>query len=172
MYIKINDSIICNCDRLIYLCLSTEFWDIGDPIYTCQFCNALFWYDERVGKSKNPRVPRYVLCCRSGDIQLPTMKPPPQLLYDLIYGSDKKSKHFLDNIRSYNNMFSFTSMGGEIEWSINDGSSPPTFCLHGQNYHLIGDLLPTEGSTPKFGQLYIYDTENEVANRIMAIRYC
>ncbi|OIT35849.1 putative udp-n-acetylglucosamine--peptide n-acetylglucosaminyltransferase sec [Nicotiana attenuata] len=33
----------------------------------------------------------------------------------------------------------------------------------------IGSLLPPEGSSPKFAQLYIYDTENEVKNRIHAI---
>nr|GEY14846.1 hypothetical protein [Tanacetum cinerariifolium] len=34
----------------------------------------------------------------------------------------------------------------------------------------MGSLLPVAGSTPKFSQLYIYDTENEVSNRKNAIR--
>ena len=33
----------------------------------------------------------------------------------------------------------------------------------------IGSLLPVEGTRPKFIQLYIYDTENEIRNRIQAI---
>ena len=33
-------------------------------------------------------------------------------------------------------------------------------------YHLIGSLLPEEGQVPRFAQLYIYDTENEVRNRL------
>ncbi|XP_012853624.1 PREDICTED: uncharacterized protein LOC105973150 [Erythranthe guttata] len=34
----------------------------------------------------------------------------------------------------------------------------------------IRSLLPEEGTTPKFAQLYIFDTENEVQNRIAAVR--
>ncbi|XP_020102972.1 uncharacterized protein LOC109720334 [Ananas comosus] len=33
----------------------------------------------------------------------------------------------------------------------------------------MGSLLPTDGHRPKFAQLYIYDTENEVTNRITAL---
>ncbi|OIT07741.1 hypothetical protein A4A49_63057, partial [Nicotiana attenuata] len=81
-----------------------------------------------------------------------------------------KSKYFRENIRTYNYMFSFTSMGGKIDVSVNQTKGPRTFRLFGQNYHQIGSLLPPDGSTPKFAQLYIYDTENEVDNRIQAIR--
>ncbi|XP_075521377.1 uncharacterized protein LOC142554600 [Primulina tabacum] len=61
-------------------------------------------------------------------------------------------------------------MGGKIDSSLNRGGSPPIFKLHGQNYHLIGSLLPCEGASPKFAHLYIYDTENEIPNRISAAR--
>ncbi|XP_073137503.1 uncharacterized protein [Henckelia pumila] len=61
-------------------------------------------------------------------------------------------------------------MGGKIDSSLNQGGSAPVFKLHGQNYHLIGSLLPCEGASPKFAQLYIYDTENEITNRISAVR--
>ncbi|OIT18832.1 hypothetical protein A4A49_60773, partial [Nicotiana attenuata] len=60
-------------------------------------------------------------------------------------------------------------MGGKVDASINQTKGPRTFKLSGQNYHQIGSLLPPEGSTPKFAQLYIYDTENEVENRIHAL---
>ncbi|OIT26773.1 hypothetical protein A4A49_60432, partial [Nicotiana attenuata] len=83
-----------------------------------------------------------------------------------------KSKHFRENIRTYNSVFSFTSMGGKVDVSVNQTTGPRTFRLSGQNYHQIGSLLPPQGSTPKFAQLYIYDTENEVENRIHAISYC
>ncbi|CAH9085626.1 unnamed protein product, partial [Cuscuta epithymum] len=97
------------------------------------------------------------------------MKEPPLLLTQLIEGADERSKHFLENIRSYNSMFSFTSMGGRVEGNVNRGRSPPIFKLHGQNYHLIGSLLPPPGARPKFAQLYIYDTENEVQNRFSSV---
>ena len=87
-------------------------------------------------------------------------------MLELLNGQDSRSQHYLQNIRSYNGMFSFTSIGGNIQSSINDGYGPPQFILHGQSYHRIGSLLPDSGSTPKFAQLYIYDTQNEVSNRL------
>ncbi|MFS8003020.1 putative helitron helicase-like domain-containing protein [Helianthus anomalus] len=62
-------------------------------------------------------------------------------------------------------MFSFTSMGGRIDKSINRGNAPYIFRLSGQNYHNISSLLPDDGDEPKFSQLYIHDTDNEIFNR-------
>ncbi|VAH01467.1 unnamed protein product [Triticum turgidum subsp. durum] len=64
-------------------------------------------------------------------------------------------------------------MAGQVDYEINKrGGAPYVFRLNGQNYHQIGTLLPKDsgdnGCTPKFAQLYIYDTENEVKNRMQA----
>lgn len=67
-------------------------------------------------------------------------------------------------------MFAFTSMGGKVDNQINNGSGPYVFRMNGQNYHRIGTLLPEDGDKPRWVQLYIYDTENEVQNRIHASR--
>lgn len=67
-------------------------------------------------------------------------------------------------------MFSFTSMGGKVDASVNQSQKSRTFRVSGQNYHRIRSSLPLEGSILKFSQLYIYDTNNEVQNRIHAIR--
>ncbi|XP_019168038.1 PREDICTED: uncharacterized protein LOC109163788 [Ipomoea nil] len=61
-------------------------------------------------------------------------------------------------------------MGGRIDKQINSGSSPPIFRLNGQNFHLMGRLLPIGGNSAKFAQLYIHDYENEVMNRISVVR--
>ncbi|KAI9083809.1 hypothetical protein K1719_034277 [Acacia pycnantha] len=66
-------------------------------------------------------------------------------------------------------MFSFTSMGGKIDHAKNNGCGPYTFVLSGLNYHHIGSLLPENGAKLVYSQLYIYDTENEVENRISAV---
>jgi hypothetical protein len=60
-------------------------------------------------------------------------------------------------------------MGANIDKSVNDGRGPPVFKIHGQVHHRIGSLLPPDGSAPKFIQLYIYDTANEVRNRLSAL---
>ena len=63
-------------------------------------------------------------------------------------------------------MFAFTSPGIKIDTSYNIGRGPPTFRIHGQTHHLIGSLIPMPNSPPKFAQLYIYDTNNEINNRL------
>ncbi|KAL3626707.1 hypothetical protein CASFOL_029450 [Castilleja foliolosa] len=57
-----------------------------------------------------------------------------------------------------------------MDHDVNKGSGPPIFRMHGQNYHLIGSLLPENSASPKFAQMYIFDTENEVSNRKNSVR--
>ena len=51
---------------------------------------------------------------------MPYFRDPPPLLKSLFFDmKNPHSKIFLENIRAYNNMFSFTSMGGKINTAIN-----------------------------------------------------
>jgi hypothetical protein len=75
----------------------------------------------------------------------------------------------MHNIRQYNCLFAFTSMGANIDNSVNDGHGPLVFKISGQVHHRIGSLLPTDGTSPKYIQLYIYDTANEVKNRMKCL---
>nr|GFA80884.1 hypothetical protein [Tanacetum cinerariifolium] len=72
-------------------------------------------------------------------------------------------------VRWYNCMFAFTSMGGKQDTSVNVGRGPYCYQLHGENYHLAGPLWPADGKPKKFAQLYIFDTENEIQNKIAAV---
>ena len=63
-------------------------------------------------------------------------------------------------------MFAFTSLGAKIDTGVNKGPGPYVFRINGQLHHRIGFLLPDEGASPVYAQLYIFDTENEVQNRI------
>ncbi|XP_057720315.1 uncharacterized protein LOC130934798 [Arachis stenosperma] len=58
----------------------------------------------------------------------------------------------------------------KIDRGVNNGIAPPIFKLAGQNYYSIGSLLPSDSLRPTFAQLYIYDTENEIENRIDTLR--
>jgi len=60
-------------------------------------------------------------------------------------------------------------MGGRINNSVNDGESPYVFQISGSNHHKIRTLLPISGLLPKLAQLYIYDTSNELSNRLNAL---
>ena len=67
-------------------------------------------------------------------------------------------------------MFSFTSTGGKVDYSINRGRALYVYRLNGQNHHVFGTLIPDDGKDPKFCQLYIYDTEHEVQNRMKWVK--
>lgn len=71
----------------------------------------------------------------------------------------------------YNMVFAFKSSDAKMDNRFNNGKGPPNFCIQGQPCHGIGSMLPKLGHSPKFAQLYIYDTENEIPNRIHIIRY-
>ena len=128
------------------------------------------WINERLAKSKKLNMPKFSLCCIEGKVQLPMLLPPPKILEDLHILDDEKGRHFRKNLRAFNAMFSFTSMTGKVDHQINNGTAPPIFLLGGQNCHCIGSLIPVANQKPKFCQLYIYDTENEIENRINAVR--
>jgi hypothetical protein len=49
---------------------------------------------------------------------------------------------------------------------INNGSAPYVFKINGVVHHRIGSLVPNRGSKPRFAQLYIHDTQQEVQNRL------
>lgn len=144
------------------------YMDLGKPDKICPYCKAIMWNNERNNKSMKNARPTFSICCRNGQVLLPPEKSPPPFLANLLSGG-QKSKHYKKKIRIYNSLFAFTSLGGKIDNSINRGRAPYTFKLCGQNYHLIGSICPTNGETPKFCQLYVYDTENEIENRQKAV---
>ncbi|XP_075096558.1 uncharacterized protein LOC142174626 [Nicotiana tabacum] len=149
-------------DEVESLMTNEEYWDIGDANYECEYCGAYFWFEERVDKKYKNKKTSFHFVLWSWKNQATKSK-----------GASFDFEEFIvwirENIRTYNSIFAFTSMGGNVDFSINKTKGPRTFRLSGQNYHQIGSLLPLEGSSPKFAQLYIYDTENEVENRIHAI---
>jgi len=152
-------------------CNATAYSDIGDPVWECKTCGALMWYQERNGKSRNTTTPQFQLCCGGGKVQLPLLDPPPQLLQDFLFGNQSPaSKNYQANNRTYNAMFSFTSPGMKMDTQINNGKGPPTLRMQGQTHHRIGSMLPLPGVSPKYAQLYIFDTDNEISNRMKSFR--
>lgn len=130
----------------------------------------MMWYEERVPKHTRPVIPRFSMCCLKGRVVLPPYEHLPQFLHDMYHKHDRVSRFFMNNIRSFNSMFAFTSMGGRVNNEQNNGKAPPMFVMNGENYHLIGSLLPMPEKPPKFAQLYIYHTDNEISNRMAAVR--
>ncbi|PWA80598.1 helitron helicase-like domain-containing protein [Artemisia annua] len=141
--------------------VSQLYIDIGDCDYMCQHCNAIFWYGERSGTTSRSQPTKYSKCCAGGQVRLQKEMEPPMYFKQLL-----KDKHFMDNIRAYNQMFSMTSFCAQIDDSVNDGRGPYVFKISGEIHHWIGTICQTNINEPKFMQLYIYDTQNEVAHRM------
>ena len=126
--------------------------DIGSMSWQCSNCGALKFNKETDG-----------LCCSKGKVQLdqfPQLHPFLQHLYE---GIDSNGKHFLANIRKYNSVFQMTSFGCN---EVSMAGFNPSFRIQGQVYHLIGSIVPTQGESHKFTQLYfIGDEDSEIAIR-------
>ena len=144
----------------------------GSPDYECSFCGAVFWFQERCKNESSVAQGRIVYngCCKGGKVALPIFRDRPEVLSSLVrYDGDMRCREFIRKIRQYNSLFAFTSMGADIDRDVNDGGGPLVFKINGLVYHRVGSLLPRHGRPPQFAQLYIYDTANEVSNRINAI---
>ncbi|KAF9780646.1 hypothetical protein BJ322DRAFT_1011832, partial [Thelephora terrestris] len=111
--------------------------------------------------------PLFSMCCGNANIRLPAIAPPPpQLLYFFIE-STPEAQRFLDNIRQYNAALAFTSLGVKVDNTVNaGGGGPPTFRIHGELHHQLGSLLPRDGESPVYAQLYIYDSHIALEHRM------
>ncbi|XP_076959484.1 uncharacterized protein LOC143635573 [Bidens hawaiensis] len=144
--------------------LTYFYVDNGDCDRICEFCGAIFWYDERIVSTSTTQRPKYNQCCKGGLVALPLPRRPYTTVIHLF-----EQRDFMKNIRAYNSMFSMTSFGAKVDNTVNRGSGPYVFKIAGQVHHWIGSLCPSPNERPRFLQMYIYDTENEISNRLHAL---
>ncbi|XP_076056177.1 uncharacterized protein LOC143034118 [Oratosquilla oratoria] len=102
--------------------------NLGDVI--CPLCGAKRWQGEMT-----------TLCCSRGQSVHPPLTPLSPLLEELYKGETQLSRHFLNNIYNFNNMFCFTSFAtsGSLE---NASESVMTYKIKGHIYHRLGVLKP------------------------------
>ncbi|KAI5409892.1 hypothetical protein KIW84_055374 [Lathyrus oleraceus] len=123
--------------------------------FTYRHCNARLFHHE----SRDT-------CCNGGKVSFSRVDAPIELQQLFLDGS-AEGKHFRQHIRSYNHVLSFTSIGVHVDENIlASGRGIYTFRAQGAFYHNIGGFYPNEGVRPRFLQLYIYDTDNELHNRM------
>ena len=129
---------------------------IGTMTLRCSTCGALKFEKETDS-----------LCCSKGKVQLDEFPQPQTFLQHLYEGIDSNGKHFLANIRKYNSAFQMTSFGCN---EVSMAGFNPSFRIQGQVYHLIGSIVPTQGESHKFAQIYFIDNEeSEVATRSVIV---
>ena len=117
--------------------------DLGDMSVQCPHCRSRSWFGEKMN------------CCKGGVIVVPDLNDVPGVLSNLIL-----SPHVRQNIRSYNTVMAFASVG-HANKSFVDG----TFVLGGRAYHRIGSLLPVQHQPHCFAQIYVLDTDNATRRR-------
>ncbi|XP_071740486.1 uncharacterized protein [Rutidosis leptorrhynchoides] len=157
-----EQSHVSEIKKLFGISKDTDYFDHGDPTFICSYCRATLWRSESLTNNRKGRKTSYSLCCGQGKVELPPVPQPPQLILRLYQNRHSNSKNFMKYIRAYNNMFAFTSMGGKIDKSVNNGRGPYIFRLSGQNCHRTGSLLPNDGCSPKFSHGRAVD-DNEQA---------
>ncbi|XP_073037995.1 uncharacterized protein [Primulina eburnea] len=129
-------------------------WKLSDP-RICIHCQALLFHGETSQ-----------FCCRNGNTNLDAI-PSPIELQELYAADNEEGRHFRRLIRAYNHVFSFTSMGVNIDESLTTGTHGIyTFRAQGSIYHSIGSLLPNENCRPRYMQMWIVDTDHDIDNRL------
>ncbi|GJZ20343.1 DNA helicase [Tanacetum coccineum] len=150
--------------------LPAEYKDIGGCTYSCQHCGALFWYEECLRNNERGARPCYNRCYKGGRVALQTYQIYPEYIKLLL-----QDRHFLENIRAYNQMFSMALLGAQIDESINNGRGPYVFKISGQLYHWIGSLCAAEGlfrtAREKFQDAHIPNFKVWLCNVIGAREY-
>ncbi|KAL6557613.1 hypothetical protein OROMI_017963 [Orobanche minor] len=125
----------------------------------CPFCGAFLYLREPKG-----------FCCLSGQISLalPTM---PHKLWNLYTSLDSADAvHFRKRCRIYNNTTAFSSLGITYDESLaKSNKGIYSLRIQGAVYHFIRDLIPAEGPGRQL-QLYFYEPENELQNRLSQSR--
>ncbi|GBC01249.1 hypothetical protein RclHR1_04110001 [Rhizophagus clarus] len=137
---------------------------LGNMDHECFNCGAMMWLDKRINVST--RSPVFATCCAKGKVLLPPLQELLPPLDRFLNGMDSTACLFKQNIRMYNSVLSFTSIGTKIDENVMKTSGVYTFRIHGKMYHSIGTLLPNDKKHPQFVQIYIYDTDNELQNRM------
>jgi hypothetical protein len=122
------------------------------------------WIKERSAKSRNNN-PQFYLCCENGKVLLPNLPVTPQELEVFLTSKESSVVKFQDQIRMYNSVLAFISLGAKVDELVTGGPEPYSFRIQGEFYHKIGSLCPAERQRPQFAQLYIHDTKHECQNR-------
>lgn len=104
-------------------------------------------------------------CCMNGQVSLIAARCLPELEELYSFGSEE-SEQFRTHIRTYNSVFSFTSFGVKYDKELcRRTNGIYTFRVQGQIYHFLNELQSSIDKVSPL-QLYFYDTEHGIDNRM------
>ena len=116
---------------------------IGRMDVLCQHCGARKYKRETPGS-----------CCSNGKVAPPPFPRPPEKLMELWKGNGVKANLFRKFAREMNNAVSLSSV--QVTEKRFDRFTPSVI-FHGKVHHRVGALLPEDGDTARFAQLYCFD---------------
>ena len=124
-------------------------------VNNCKYCGAKRFYLESLS-----------FCCYNGQVRLAPTEMLPELL-KLYTANTEDAIECRECIRSYNNMFAFTSLGVHYDKDLSRRNRGIyTFRVQGQMYHFMNPLSPSHGQPPSNVQLYFFDTDHKTSNRM------
>lgn len=122
----------------------------GSMNYICEFCKAAYWKQEYFKKS----------CCHNNKIKLNKLSIYSKKLRNLIWNNRK----FRQNIRYYNNLFSFATFSAKtIKY---DSKGVYNLRIQGHVFHKTPTTIRNIKNNPICGQIYIYDDHEATSIRM------
>lgn len=120
---------------------------LGKMDVTCPFCAARFFVDESMH------------CCRSGAVELPHWRQPPDFLKNLL-----RSDAFVKNIRGYNCAL---SLGSSVFTDMTaKGGGPATFKMCGRSWRLLPKEVDRGVLPAKTAQVYVLEVHEATQRRL------
>ena len=104
------------------------------------------------------------------------MQDMPRTLERLLYDHGGDAVEFRKNIRRYDCALQLASSVSKkhplLERMLQQRSStgPQSYVVGGHVYHRMGPLLPDDGRDPQFAQLFCYDPDHELENRMKVLQ--
>ena len=128
----------------------------GRMEHVCPHCCAIL-YKEELGKGKD----KWKFCCKNGRIKLKPNKKPPKELFKLFTGTSELSTFFQFHIQRINSALAMSCS------NLKSKSYQGKFILSGRVYHSVPQiLLPDSEKIPIKAQIYTWDPEYEIENRL------
>src|SRR6266403_5365379 len=124
---------------------------LGEMTVICSHCHALHWLPESLSHSTNNNI-RFGMCCLEGKISLEPLHPAPPELLDFLTRHDPVGNAFRHLIRNYNSALAMTSVGRDVNRSINQDGCYDTAGLS-DNKSLVRRLGDPLGMTLSYMDL-------------------
>jgi len=117
----------------------------------CVHCDAAHFSCERVGGTLTS--PHFASCCDKGRLTdiLQPLPDIPDDLQQLLSDNSPRNCQFRSDIRAYNSVLAFTSVGVALNEDLGDRTGGVfTYRIRGELRHRIGSLAPPAGEPPHF----------------------